>query len=430
MKRSLLLIGLLIRATPGLAESSSQPLTWRDCVRLAATSNPQLLSAIQAQEASQAQYNGSYNGILPQVDLTHSYSKNSSSHDALLADGTATTLTTHSTSWQLQGTARLDLIDFGQWANIQSAAATLRQAQANENLTSSNVLLNLYNAFSGLLYAQDEIDVASRIRDLLNTNAQINLRYDSGSESKGNAMQTQAQYLQADLGLNQAKRSLRVAQQQLGQVLGKDHFTVLVVTGTWSAEPTSSDPPDFETLIDRLPSVRVQQALVDQAKAAVNSARSLLLPTLSVNYSRGLDGATEFPNNPYWTFTGLINYPLFSGGLTSTYYATSSAKRNYEKALQDMRATRQQARIALENAWSSFAQAQDQVKIQAAFLSAATQRKQESDITYQSGLLSYQDWQTVTTDFVNFQKSYLSAEQTLVSAEGQWHFATGHQLGE
>jgi hypothetical protein len=49
---------------------------------------------------------------------------------------------------------------------------------------------------------------------------------------------------------------------------------------------------------------------------------------------------------------------------------------------------------------------------------------------YQSGLMSFQDWELIMTDYVNFQKSYLSAEQNLISAEGQWRFAIGQQLGE
>jgi outer membrane protein TolC len=69
--------------------------------------------------------------------------------------------------------------------------------------------------------------------------------------------------------------------------------------------------------MDLLPAVRVQQAVVDEDKAAVSSAASALFPTFSVNYSRGVQDSSEFPtSNPYWTFTGLLSYPLFAGGPT------------------------------------------------------------------------------------------------------------------
>jgi len=408
---------LALLLTAGAFADTSAMLTWQDCVRLAAVRNPQLLSALRAQEAGRAQYSGSYNGIFPHLALTNSYADSWSSGFG------------ESKSWQAQGTASLDLLDLNQWANIQASAASFRLAQANEQIASANVLLSLYRAFSTLLYTQEEIGVNKSIRDLWDQNAQmISLRYDSGSESKGNSMQTHAQFLQADVALTQAGRDLRVARQQLAQALGQDDFSVLAVTGTWAAAPAPETPPDFNALVDRLPSVLAQQAVVDQAKASVRSAQNTLFPSLSLNYSRGTEGGSEFPSSPFWTFTGLVSYPLFGGGPTATYYAVSAANKNYAKALEDLHSARLQARSALEAAWSGFAQAQDQVRVQRAFLDADVQRKQEADIMYQSGLMTFQDWQLITNDYVNFQKSYLSAEQNLIAAEGQWRFATGQQL--
>lgn len=396
------------------------PMTWEDCVRLAAARNPQLLSALRAEDAGRAQYNGSYNGIFPHLSLTNSYTD---SKDSGFAE---------SKLWQAGGTASLDLIDFNQWATIENSKAAYRQSHANALVASSNVLLSLYKAFSTLLYSQEAIGVDQSIRNLWDQNAQmISLRYDSGSESKGNNMRTQAEFLQADVALTQSGRDLRVAQEQLAQALGQDDFSAPVVTGTWATAPAPETPPDFGTIVDRLPGVLVQQAVVDEAKASIHAARGSLYPTLSLNYTRGFEGTSEFPtNNPNWAFIGLLSYPLFSGGPTATYYATAAATKNYDKAMQDLRTVREQARSALESAWSGFAQAQDQVRVQKAFLDSAVQRKQESDIMYQSGLMSFQDWELIMNDYVNFQKSFLSAEQNLISAQGQWRFATGQQLGE
>ena len=417
LPRGMTIIFLMSLLATWIRAESDIPLTWQDCVRLAAEKNPQLLSAIRAQEAGRAQYSGSYNGIFPHLSLSNSYTDSKESGIA------------ESKSWQAQGSASLDLIDLNQWAAIQNSAASWRQSQANAWLASSNVLLNLYKAFAALLYTQEEIGVNKSIRDLWDQNAQmISLRYDSGAESKGNNMQTQAQFLQADVALTQVGRDLLVAQQQLAQALGQDDFSALAVTGTWAVTRAPLSPPDLNPLVERLPSMLVQQAVVDQAKASVRAAQSALFPTLSLNYNRGAEGSSEFPSSPFWTFTGLVSYPLFGGGPTATYYAVSAANKNYAKAQQDLHTVRLQARSALESAWSGFAQAEDQVRVQRAFLDSAIQRKQESDIMYQSGLMSFQDWQLIMNDYVNFQKSYLSAEQNLIAAEGQWRFATGQQL--
>src|SRR5258708_4860531 len=147
------------------------PLTWQDCVRLAARNNPDLISSLRAMEASRAQYKGSYNGILPKVSLSNTYTDTSGAVSGVTKP------------WQAQGTASLDLVDFGQWATIQSFSASLQQSQANLEVAGTTALLNLYKAFAALLYSQEEVQVTTNILDIWKMNAQmINLRYKSGSE--------------------------------------------------------------------------------------------------------------------------------------------------------------------------------------------------------------------------------------------------------
>ena len=417
------LVGIAVLLGTGWADPSpsisTRALTWQDCVRVAAQHNPDLLASLLTTKASRALYLESINGILPHVSLTHSYNDSSVSGGGDIK------------SWQAQGNASLNLIDFAQFASIESASAALKLSQANREITGNNTLLSLYRAFTALMYAQDEIGVTTSIRDTWKMNSQmISLRYKSGSESKGNDMNTQAQLLQAEIGLSQAGRDIVVAQQQLSQVLGLGQFTALQATGTWT--PSSAPPltPDFEAIVNRLPQIRAQQAVLDQARAALKSAHSTLWPSLSVNYSKGLVGRTEFPSNPFWNFTGVLSYPIFGNGLTSTYYASQAAQRSYEKALQDLRSLRNQNLTNLRSAWSGFAQAEDQIRVQRAFLEADRQRKAEYDVLYRSGLMSFQEWILVVNEYVNFQTSFLRSEQNRILAEAQWRFAQGEVLGE
>src|SRR5438552_4570954 len=88
----------------------AQPLTWEDCVALAAKKNPDLLASIRASEAGRAQYFGSFNAIFPHLSLIHSYSESSNSGSG-------------SGQWQAAATASIDLLDAARWADIKSASA-------------------------------------------------------------------------------------------------------------------------------------------------------------------------------------------------------------------------------------------------------------------------------------------------------------------
>ena len=101
-----------------------------------------------------------------------------------------------------------------------------------------------------------------------------------------------------------------------------------------------------------------------------------------------------------------------------------------DKARQDLRSLRNQTLTNLETTWSAFALAQDQIRVQHAFLEADKQRKAEYDVLYRSGLMSFQEWILVVQEYVNFQTSYLRSEQNLILAEAQWRFATGETLGD
>src|ERR1017187_6449389 len=130
--RSVLLVGLL----SGVAWcETNPPLAWQDCLRLAAQQNPDLRSAFFAQESSRSAYKGSFNGVLPHLSLSNSYSDASSAPKV----------------WTAEGTASLDVINLSAWANIQSASAALKQSQAGLELASANALLSLYKAYTSVL---------------------------------------------------------------------------------------------------------------------------------------------------------------------------------------------------------------------------------------------------------------------------------------
>src|SRR5688572_642931 len=353
---------LIVLAAVSVPAETQPPLSWTDCLRLAASRNPELLAAIHATDASKAGYYGSYNALFPSLNLSASRTEGSNRSRA--------------SRWQAGGTASLDLFDLGNFASIRSASAELEGARANLQGASAEVLSDLARAFVGLLFAQEQIGLSNTIRDVWKRNAEmISLRYDSGRESKGNRMRTEAELVQAEIDTAQSGRDLRVAQQTLNQALGNDSFVAVNATGSLVALPVPPHPLDLEALVEQHPRVVFQRAALAQARAALTSAQSSLLPRLSANYSRSYVGPDFFPNNPSWTAQGVVSYSLFGEGPTAAYYAIAAAKRNVERSQEEVRAVRHEVRTELETAWSNYARAQDHVRVQRLFLQAAEQRR-------------------------------------------------------
>ncbi len=411
--------GALAAASP--LRAGGTPLTWDQCVREAERTNPDLSASRFSLEASRASFYGSLNGVLPQVGLSNSWGESRGS-----AGLSATP------RWQAQASASIKLFDAGQIADIRSASAAVGTAEANLRKASADLRQNLRQGFTHLLFAQRALEVARTVQGLRERDAEmIVLRYNSGTESKGNMMRAQAQALQARLSVVAGERDVRAAQRELAQRLGREDFVDFVASGTLGAPPPPARPGHLAGLLPLRPEVLVAQAAERSARVAVSKADSTLWPSLAGDYARTRTGGAEFPSASYGWSAGLtLSYPLFGGGPTSAWYATKSARRSLDAAEAGLASARVQGLQALESAWASYADAVDQVRVVEALLAAARQRNDEADIQYASGLLSYDNWEVIASDRISTENQAVSALKNAMDARTAWDRALGRALGE
>ncbi len=397
----------------------SRVLTWDDCLKLAFERNPDLASAFNASLASQASYRQSYNGVMPNVTLSNSY-----------ASGSAVA---GKPGYSAAASAGVSLFDMGKISSIRSASAAYDQALASLRQTSANVRFNLRQAYANVLLSQINVDVATRILAIRRVGAEmVSLRYQSGHEYKGNMMNTDAQRLQAEATLAQARRSLRSTRRAFARQLGLDEFEEVSATGTLAAAEPPPPPADVFALLSARPDVQLQEAVLRGARASVLSSESGLWPSLTASFARtrGSSGA-EFPSGPYgWTGGATLSYPLFGGGPTNTYFAVQAAKRGLEKSEADLRTTRDAAVADLESNWAAYASAVDQVRVQQAQLDSARQRNDEADVRYATGLLTFDNWSLIVTERVGDEQSAVQSLRDAVVAQAAWEKSLGKILGE
>lgn len=410
---------ILIAAASAFSQTvdTRYPMTWADCTALASKNNPDLIASKHSFEASKAAYYGSFNGFFPQLNLSHSYSDSDSN------DNGAT--------WQTRGSLSLNVFDMSQIASFRAARASLLQAEASVRQASSVLRYNLRRAFNQLYFVQKNVEVSGSIVSMREAESQlVALRYESGVESKGNMLRAKAQLLQAQADLAQSVRDLRTAQRVLCQQLGLDDFAALVTTSTLDAALAPDFPKDENLLLSRRPDISLQEASVKSAEAGLSQSRSALWPNLSANYSKSSSGTSEF-SGAFQSNWGLaLNYPIFGGGPTAVYYYVSAAKSNLEKAKQNLRSVREQALVDIETSWSNFAGAVDQSKVQTALLGSARQRYDESNIRYDSGLLTYDSWEIIASDRVSQERQAIQAQLSVLNAEAAWQKSLGKQLEE
>jgi len=185
---------------------------------------------------------GSFNNLLPQLNLSNSYNASNGSN--------ALFRTNH--YWNAQATANMNVFNM-------SAIAAVRTSRAALTLAESRLAANVFQRASESSRRFHTAPLcAGKASPSPNTSSacgeksaqMLVLRYNAGQESKGNMMRSKAQALQAQTALAQALRDLRADQKTLARQLGWDDFALMTATGTLDTQvPPKELPESFAPLL-------------------------------------------------------------------------------------------------------------------------------------------------------------------------------------
>jgi outer membrane protein len=392
-------------------------LTWEDCVRLATRQNPDLQASREGVLNSDAVRMGAYSALYPQISAsfgdTRSYNV-----------GFLNAPHVYSTAYGEQlSVSQLIFDGFKTKGNIDQARAQLNLAFANLNGTKASVSFNLKSAFAQLLYAQKLIKISQDVVEIRQSNARlVKLLYQGGSEDRGNMDLTQANLDQALYNLDQAVRTRDLSGVQLGVFIGQDLPAPVLAEGElW----TNVLPvmPDFHQLALLTPAFFQHKAEVDGAAAGLTIANSGWYPTVTASAS-GNRFDSQFPLKGYgWSAGFAVSYPIFQGG--ATYFDVKAASASLRQALDNLRSGTNDAALTLAQMFKGMVDAEDNVRIQKELLDATGLRYKIAEADYRNGLMSFQDFNTITDDYVSQQQSLLSAQLSAVIAEASWEEARG-----
>jgi outer membrane protein TolC len=360
---------------------------------------------------------GAYSALYPQISA--SFTDNRSYNVAFLNAPHV-----YSTAYGEQLTiSQLIFNGFATKGNIDQARAQLNLAFANLNGTKASVSFNLKSAFAQLLYAQKLIKISQDVVGIRQSNARlVKLLYQGGSEDRGNMDLTQANLDQSLYSLDQAVRTRDLSGVQLGVFIGQDLPAPVLAEGELQTDVLPV-MPDFHQLALLTPVFFQHKAQVDGAAAGLTIANSGWYPTVTASASANRFD-TQFPIKGYgWSGGFSVSYPIFQGG--ATYFDVKAASASLRQALDNLRSGTNDAALTLAQMFKNMVDAEDNVRIQNELLDATGLRYKIAEADYRNGLMSFQDFNSITNDYVGQQQSLLSAQLSSVIAEASWEEARG-----
>ncbi|MDD4294434.1 MAG: TolC family protein [Candidatus Omnitrophica bacterium] len=388
---------------------SDEALTWQDCVVEAYNNHPDLISAAEDVKQARADKSITLSTALPQIKSTLSKSR---------SGGSGATDTKDSYSYGLT-VSQLLFDGFKTINDLSEASETLRAAEYEYSIVSSNVRLSLKKAFFALLKAQELIGITEDIAQRRKQNLElVKLRYEAGREHEGSMLTAQADLAQAEFEVEQAKRSKRLAQRQLMKELGRDIFLPVSVIGDFNVDDKVLDMPDFDYLADNTPLVNKLIAKQKAAKFGLESAKSDFMPEISLNGSWGKSDSGWPPDPESWSAGLSVSLSLFEGG--SKIAGVTKARSQFEQACADVKSQRDSVVYSLEETWMDFQDAMDNVLVKKKYLEAYVARAKIANAQYSTGLISFDDWIIIEDNLVSYKKAFLDSQTEMMIAEAVW----------
>lgn len=416
-----LFFATLFCATTTLAQET---LTWQQCVDLAAKNNNNLKSAIATERSTHYQNNASVSGFLPQATATLNSNRGNNGNSTNPALTTVQSNVTQAYTGSVSVTQNI-FNGFADVGKFDQTKANNMVSQANVAIAKAQISYDLKYAFANLSYAKESVELLDKIIKRRQDNLRIiELRYKNGMENKGSLLLAKAYLEQANLNRLQGTNLILSARAQLCKALGMSDCKDLDISDSVpTKKPTSHENIAFNQIVEKTPQHLQAVAQEQAAKAGILIARATFMPSLNVTATQGQRGTTLFPQNDYWSVGMNLTFPFFTGG--KDYYTTRSAYAINSAAKENRENIDQQILVNLKQNYNSYVEAVTKLKVDSNFKEAASLRAEIARNKYNNGLLIFENWDVIETDFINRQTAYLQSKLNRIIAEAAWEQVQG-----
>ena len=422
---------------PAGGTAGQQALTLEDCVVQALENNPRIARAERQVVRSGFQRQEASTTLLPTVYLSSAYSRYTSvSPQRLLnpatnqiIEGSATAFT--STSYYAGLNVSQQLFNRSMAALYAQAVAQERSAESSASLEEQRLVLDVHQAYYGLLRAARNLDVAGTDvaynSELLR---QVRTLRSLGSRAQVDVLRQESALAQARQRLIAAENALAKAKADLNYLMGAPLTGEVAIADDLELQTADvSLQASLDAAMEAHPSIRQALMGLAAAEAGVESARAARYPSvgLSGNYSwRGdsyLDFGDAFDKNYTWSVGVSMSLPLFMGtrtkiGVDRARVELNGARSEHDAAEQAVTLEVYRAVLDLEESRQSLETARQSVTL-------ASEALRLAEELYRLGSGTLLEVNASQLDLINARYQEVQALFTLKVARAVLDFAIG-----
>jgi len=393
-------------------------MTWEECVRTAKKSNPDLLAAAEKIKQARRDKDIAVSTFLPNITSEADQTRSK----------TGSRKKTGRTSYSYSVSGEQLVFDgFKTSSEVSNATKAAQALVYDYQVVSSNIRLNLRNAYIALMSAYEGISLTEGVAARRKQNVDlVSLRYDAGREHKGALMTAEANLASAEYDVKYYRRKIPLAQRQLAKALGLDKMKPVTVEKDFALKGSYDKRPEMEFLSDSVPLLKELAARKDAARYSLQSEQSDFFPQVYLSTSLGRSGTSFLPGNDEWSAGMTLSYPIFEGG--SRIAEVWKARSQLDQAKAEERSGRDGVLVVLESTWKAIQDSIDNASVKKKFLEANTERAKIASAQYDKGLITFDDWTIIEDNLAGSEVQHFLALVDMLTAEASWVQALGGTL--
>ncbi len=384
-------------------------VTLEDCIKLAITHNPAIMSAISNSEIFKSRVGQAWANYFPTIGAGVSYSRNDTLSTMKAGGAMASMMNRkYGMYYTPSVSANMLIFDFGKTKAIADSANRSYEASRFDAETSvEQVIYNVKVAYYNMIFAEvQKVVYEDTVKDYELQLKQAKAYFDIGKKAKIDVTTAEYNLGNAKVNLIKAKNTLELAAVQLANAVGIPELEGVILKDKLN---TKAYDVDFTTLIETAkasrPALLSAKKQMDAAEMQVRAAKRSFTPDLSAfgSYDRG----GPKMNTDYGYQAGVqFNYSALN--LMALKKQVDEAKATYKKYVADYERQKQNVHLEVKSAYISLMNSKDSLDVAKLALQQAKEQQYQAFRRYQVGLGNAIEFKDAENTYLNAQLSYYS----------------------
>ncbi|HBS51957.1 MAG TPA: type I secretion protein TolC [Coxiellaceae bacterium] len=367
--------------------------------------------------------------LLPQLTASGNISRTREQNESPLTNGTSISYDNNS-GYSLQLTQTI--FNFGNWANVWGAQATIKQAEATFLAAQEDLLQRTATAYFNVLQAKDTLYYTKANKEavarLLN---QAKHKFDVGLIPIADLEDARATHDTAVASEIAAINDLSNAFESLSEITGVRYLSLDSVKADFpliSPQPAdiekwakAAEQQNFDIIAARFASIAARENVKQQ------NAGHLPTLTASGSYAYAYDGnlypQNSFNRNKTASVGAQLSVPLFQGG--GVVAATRQADYQYQQALANLDLASRSNISKTRQAYLGILSNISKIKADKQAIKSAKSSLRATQASYTAGLRTMADVLTAQTQLYNAQNTFATDEYNYINQLLQLKQLTG-----